>query len=98
MLPVLQKWRPELRLTCLDSSPTGLVVCTGLEPASRILSEAYDEIVADWADVSLGAYGLDRLFAQAQVQSTEAWLSDMAPFRHPQPRWKRAVKRALRRP
>jgi hypothetical protein len=48
--------------------------------------------------VSLETYGLGRLFEEAQVQSAEAWLSEMAPFRHPQPRWKRAVKRVLRRP
>jgi hypothetical protein len=98
IVPVLRKWRPDLRLTCLDSSPTGLVICTGLEPASRTLSEAYEEIVAEWVNASLADFGLDQLFEQAQVQSAEAWLSDMAPFRHPQPRWKRAVKRALRRP
>jgi hypothetical protein len=98
IVPVLRKYRPELCVTCLDSSPTGLVVCTGLEPASRTLSDAYDEIVAQWVDLSLEAYGLSRLFAEADVQSTQAWLNGMAPFRHPQPRWKRTVKRVLRRP
>jgi hypothetical protein len=98
MVPVLRKWRPDLQLTCLDSSPTGLVICTNLEPASRVLADAYDEIVAEWARVSLAAYGLDRLFAEAEVQSAEGWLNDMAPFRHPQPRWKRTVRRLLRRP
>jgi hypothetical protein len=98
IVPVLRKWRPDLRVTCLDSSPTGLVVCTGLAPSNRTLSEAYDEILAEWAQVSLASYGLNRLFAEAEVQSAEAWLSEMAPFRHSQPRWKRAVKRVLRRP
>jgi len=98
IVPVLRKWRPDLRVACLDSSPTGLAICTGLEPASRILSDAYPEIVAEWAQLSLETYSLSRLFAEAEVQSAEAWLNEMAPFRHPQPRWKRAVKRVLRRP
>jgi hypothetical protein len=98
IVPVLRKWRPDLTVTCLDSSPTGLVVCTGLEPASRTLSEAYEEILAEWAPLSLKTYGLERLFEAAQVQPADGWLNALAPFRHPQPRWKRAVKRVLRRP
>lgn len=98
LAPILRALRPDLTVTCLDAAPTGLVVCTDLDPQSRVLAHAYDRIVAEWSTVDVGTYGLDRLFAQAQVQSAEAWLDAMAPFRHPQPAWKRTIKRALGRP
>jgi hypothetical protein len=98
LLPILRRYRPALTLACLDSAPTGLLICTGLDPASRVLEQAYDAIVAEWAGVTLETYGLARLFEEAQVQSAEAWLNTLAPFVHPQPVWKRAVKRALGRP
>ena len=98
MVPLLRALRPELTLTCLDAPPTGLVACTGLDPASRVLSDAYEAILAEWAPVELADYGLARLLAEAQPRSAAAWLAAMTPFRHPVPSWKRAVKRALGRP
>ena len=98
MVPVLRALRPEISLTCLDAPPTGLVVCTGLDPASRVLPNAYDATLAKWAAVDIYDYGLPRLHAEADPRSAAAWLDAKAPFSHPQPAWKRAVKRAFRRP
>lgn len=98
LVPILKAVRPDLKLVCLDAAPTGLVVCTGLDPQSTVLAEAYDRIIAEWSAVDVSAYGLGRLFAEAQVQSAQAWLNAMAPFHHPLPAWKRTLKRALRRP
>ena len=98
MVPLLRALRPEISLTCLDAPPTGLVACTGLDPESKVLPDAYDRILADWESLDLADYGLSRLHAQADPQSAAAWLDAMAPFQNPQPAWKRAVKRALGRP
>ena len=98
MVPLLRTLRPELSVTCLDAPPTGLVVCTGLDPDNRVLADAYEAILAEWSPVDLTDYGLARLHAQAAPCSAAAWLDAMAPFRHPQAAWKRAVKRVLGRP
>jgi len=98
LVPILRALRPDLTVTCLDAAPTGLVVCTNLDPNSAVLAEAYGRIVAEWTVVDIKAYGLHRLFAEAKVQSAAAWLNAMAPFAHPQPGWKRVIKRALGRP
>jgi hypothetical protein len=98
LVPILKALRPDLKIACLDAAPTGLVICTGLDPDSNLLAEAYDRIVAQWSVVDLQAYGLGRLFAEAEVQSAEVWLNALAPFRHPQPSWRRALKRVMRRP
>jgi hypothetical protein len=98
LVPILKALRPDLKITCLDAAPTGLVICTGLDPQSHVLAAAYGEMVAQWSRVDLKSYGLGRLLAEAQVQSAETWLNAMASFHHPQPMWKRTLKRILQRP
>jgi hypothetical protein len=47
MLGVLAELRPDLICLPIDSAPTGLLVVLGADADSRVLSEAYDRIVAD---------------------------------------------------
>jgi len=49
LLPILQEYRPDLRLHVLDCPPTGLVAITGADPGSRVLADHYDEIVGKHA-------------------------------------------------
>lgn len=46
VLPLLARWRPDLRITLLDAPPTGLVVITGLDPASTVLRDRHEEMLA----------------------------------------------------
>lgn len=46
MIPTLQKYRPELSVTIVDSAPTGLVLITGLDPSNKALSANYQKILA----------------------------------------------------
>jgi hypothetical protein len=46
IIPVLQKYRPDLSVELFDCKPTGLVAITGLDPASRVLSDAYQDILS----------------------------------------------------
>jgi predicted O-methyltransferase YrrM len=45
IVPVLKELRPELRLTLLDTAPTGLLVVSGLNPESRALWDSYNSLV-----------------------------------------------------
>lgn len=67
LIPILQRWRPELRLTVLDCEPTGLVCVSGLRPKSRVLAANYDRIVLEWREVELEAYGVERFFASFEM-------------------------------
>lgn len=69
LIPVLQRWRPDLRLTVLDCQPTGLVCVSGLDPKSRVLAETYDEIVAEYSEVDLGGFGVERFFGSFEMVS-----------------------------
>jgi hypothetical protein len=46
---VLERYRPDLVVLPLDTSPTGLVLVAGLDPSSTVLSDHYDDIVAEYA-------------------------------------------------
>jgi Methyltransferase domain len=48
MLAVLARYRPDLVVVPVQTQPTGLLVVTGLDPASTTLSDAYDDILAEF--------------------------------------------------
>ncbi|MDP3339989.1 class I SAM-dependent methyltransferase [Frigidibacter sp.] len=60
LLPILTEHRPDLRVTVLDCAPTGLVMIEGGDPANRVLSDAYDAILARWHDVTIEEYSIAR--------------------------------------
>ncbi|HEY6740496.1 MAG TPA: class I SAM-dependent methyltransferase [Actinopolymorphaceae bacterium] len=45
IIPALQRYRPDLRVAVMDTSPTGVVVVFGADPSSTVLSDKYDEIM-----------------------------------------------------
>lgn len=45
LLPILKKYRPDLRIHVLDCPPTGLVAITRVDSASLILADSYYDIV-----------------------------------------------------
>jgi hypothetical protein len=58
----LQKYRPELQVVTLDCHPTGLVLCSNLDPSSTVLSNHYHQIVREFFDLSLSALGIRELW------------------------------------
>jgi hypothetical protein len=44
----LQRYRPDLVVVPIDTKPTGMVVVVGLDPASTVLRDRYDEILAEF--------------------------------------------------
>lgn len=47
LIPTLARYRPDLFAIQVDTQPTGLLVILGADPANRVLSERYEQIVAD---------------------------------------------------
>lgn len=80
ILPVLKKFRPELRIHCLDAPPTGLVLVTGLDPTSTTLSDRYGEIVAYGLGLDLAEIGIRDFFESLPIASTKDYvgLSNLA--------------------
>jgi hypothetical protein len=67
LLPILREFRPDLDVTILDCPPTGLVVVRNLDPGSKTLIEAYDEIVAKYRDATLDGFGIERFRTECRT-------------------------------
>jgi len=52
VLPILKRYRPDVKVVFFDCPPTGLVACTNLDPKSSVLADAYDEIMAEYSDIT----------------------------------------------
>jgi hypothetical protein len=63
LLPILQRWRPDLTLTMLNLRPTGVLCVSNLAPGNRVLQENYDAIVAEFMEQDIETYGVERYFA-----------------------------------
>ncbi|BAQ48906.1 MULTISPECIES: class I SAM-dependent methyltransferase [Methylobacterium] len=66
LLPILRRYRPDIRALATDAAPTGLVFLTNLNPASTVLQQHYFDIVAEWLAVDLADYGVARLIDEAE--------------------------------
>ena len=47
LIPCLRRHRPDLNVVVVPALPSGVGIVTGLDPDSNVLSERYDEIVAE---------------------------------------------------
>jgi len=64
---LLRRMRPDLSMTVLDSSPTGLVLITNLDPSNTALSDNYARFVEDMLAWNLEEIGIQALFAEMRV-------------------------------
>lgn len=69
---LLKRRRPDLSITALDASPTGLLLVTNLDPASTALHDDYQNCVRTMLGWSLDEIGIDPLFGELDIQSTES--------------------------
>jgi hypothetical protein len=51
LIPALIRWRPDLEVRSIAARPSGLGMITHLDPASRVLTENYEAIVAEFMDM-----------------------------------------------
>ncbi len=79
MLPILQKFRPDLKVTVLNCSATGLVVVSGLDPTNEVLAENYDLIIRNYQALELQAFGTERFFSSFGVTDAQSYLDAGSP-------------------
>jgi hypothetical protein len=75
LMVILQRYRPDLTIVVLDAAPTGLVMVTNLNPDSRVLGDSYAQICAEFGDIQLQDYGIERYFSEIAPRSTLNYLS-----------------------
>lgn len=62
LIPILQKYRPDLEITVFNCQPTGLVAVSNLDPGNTVLQAAYDQIVAEFVDLDLETFGVEAFY------------------------------------
>ena len=60
LILILKKYRPDLQVNTLALAPTGLGMVRGLDPASSVLADRYDEIVAEFLAVDYDELTADK--------------------------------------
>ncbi|SDN54456.1 class I SAM-dependent methyltransferase [Actinacidiphila guanduensis] len=48
LIPVLERYRPDLTILPVDTEPTGVLMVLGADPTSTVLKDHYEEIVQEW--------------------------------------------------
>ena len=50
VVPILKKYRPDLKIYALDCPPTGLIMVTGLDPTSTVLDDKLFDILDEFRE------------------------------------------------
>ena len=74
LLPILKRYRPDLRILPVDTPPTGTVCITNLDPSSRVLEDSYFEIVDAFRHLTLDDGSLEQFYSDNQVLSSHSIL------------------------
>lgn len=56
----LKKYRPDLAIHTIATQPTGLTIVRGLDPASRVLADRVDDIVAEFLALDYSVLDADK--------------------------------------
>lgn len=65
VVAALRVYRPDLVIETLDCQPSGLTLIRNLDPHSRVLWQAYDEIVERFGALPFSAFGPEAIAARA---------------------------------
>ena len=67
IVPILQRYRPDLRIVCVDCPPTGIVFVTNLDPFSTVLNDNYHSIVREYHSMPNDLKAIEKLFSEIEV-------------------------------
>ena len=56
IMPILEKYRPDLKIATIPTYPTGLGFITHLDPTSTVLEDNFDRIVDELRDFEFASY------------------------------------------
>ena len=75
IIPILRKYRPDLKLLLVDCPPTGVVCVTRLDPTSTVLKDRYLDIVAEFTAISNSLDEITKLYDESELVSSAAILN-----------------------
>lgn len=75
VVPLLKKYRPDLKIFYLDCAPTGLVAVSNLDPEDASLRQRYSGLVGELRDLDLETFTLRRLWNELPVISSRSLMN-----------------------
>jgi hypothetical protein len=96
----LRRYRPDLTVTTIDVAPTGVTVVRGLDPESKVLPSRYDELCAEFVEMTYGELAVDQAGALNTIAADWDRIRGLLPDRPSRAGDPRVLswRRALRRP
>jgi len=79
LIPILQEFRPDLKLTVLDCRSTGLVLISNLAPRNTMLQDNYDKILAQYEPIGLDDFGMERFAASFELTDARSYAASGYP-------------------
>ncbi|MCJ2080661.1 class I SAM-dependent methyltransferase [Methylobacterium sp. J-090] len=76
IIPILQTYRPDLRVIYVDCPPTGLVCVTNLDPHSSILKDCYFQIVDEFRALKNDLDAIGAMYRGIEITSSAVITND----------------------
>lgn len=76
IVPILKRYRPELRIICVNCPPTGLVLITNLDPSCKELDRAYFTIVDEYINLPNSIDEIRKFYNSIEMIESAAILRD----------------------
>ncbi|WP_341863001.1 hypothetical protein [Gymnodinialimonas sp. 57CJ19] len=75
IIPILQRWRPDLTLEVIGAFKTGLLVVRNLDPNNRVLFDAETDILGAFQGTELSDYGPKTLFDSFELTAPATYIA-----------------------
>jgi hypothetical protein len=77
IIPILQRYRPDLKLVMASAPPTGVVCVTNLKPDDTTLRANYLNIVKEYSKISNNRAAIEGLYGSIEITQTADILNEM---------------------
>ncbi len=74
IIPILQRWRPDLEIDVIGAWKTGLLVVRNLDPQNRTLFDKEDEILGEFQELDLADFGVKNFFDSFELLDSAAYV------------------------
>ncbi len=76
MLPILKKYRPDLKIAYIDCPPTGLAVISNCDPMSAVLETNYLSIVEEFKESKEDLDKLKQFLSSIEILSSKEYAAE----------------------
>jgi hypothetical protein len=97
LIACLKQSRPDLRISVVEVPPTGLAIITGLDPASTVLADRYDDLVRRYVDAPYATLG-DKAATLNRIDNDWSKIAPATPRSVPPRRASSRFQRGCARP